>query len=169
MTKTRVIPVQPAMPLASAVRDELEKQVPLTQHRERVKTALSGEQSRIILVDSLDFGIRVVNAYAPEHLELHVRNIDAALSGVKNAGVIFIGSYTPVAVGDYIGGSNHVLPTGGTARFASGLSTQTFMRAQQVVTYDSGALQHIVAPLSALAEAEELPAHAESVQIRFEE
>ena len=161
--------VTDSMPLASAVLAELEKQVSLTQHSERVKTALSGEQSRIILVDSLDFGIRVVNAYAPEHLELHVRNVDAALSGVKNAGVIFIGPFTPVAVGDYIGGSNHVLPTGGTARFASGLSTQTFMRAQQVVTYDSEALQNVVEPLSALAKAEELPAHAESVQIRFED
>lgn len=155
--------------LAQAVQRELGQLVPLTTHANRVATALSGEQSRIILVDSIDDAITVSNAYAPEHLELHVRNVESTLAAVTNAGVIFVGAHTPVAVGDYIAGSNHVLPTGGTARYASGLGVRTFMRAQQVVTYSRDALAEVSAPLTTLAHAEDLPAHADSVNLRFEE
>lgn len=154
--------------LAARVQQELDDLVPATRHAARVAVALGGEQSRIILVDTLEAAIDVSNAYAPEHLELQVRSVESALAGITNAGVVFVGAETPVAVGDYIAGSNHVLPTGGTARFASGLGVRTFMRAQQVVTYSREALAEIAAPLTALANAEDLPAHAESVNLRVE-
>jgi len=155
--------------LAQSVIAAIAELVPKSKHAQRIAAALRGQQSRIILVDSLEAAARVSNAYAPEHLELHVRSVDAVLANIRSAGVIFIGSHTPVAVGDYIAGSNHVLPTGGTARFSSGLGVHTFLRAQQVVTYSSGALRSVAEPLVALATAEDLPAHAESVQIRFSE
>lgn len=155
--------------LAHAVVTELTALVTASQHTARIEKALRGAQSRIILVDNLDNAIQVSNAYAPEHLELQVRNVEAALNGITNAGVIFVGAYTPVAVGDYIAGSNHVLPTGGTARFSSGLGVHTFMRSQQVVTYSEDALREVSAPLTTLAHAEDLPAHAASVNLRFEE
>lgn len=155
--------------LVDAVLIELGKLVSESKHAVRIRKALAGKQSRVILVDNLEAAIAASNAYAPEHLELHVRNIEAALAGVTNAGVVFVGSHTPVAVGDYIAGSNHVLPTGGTARFASGLGVHTFMRAQQVVTYSEASLAEVAKPLTSLAEAEDLPAHAASVNLRFEE
>ena len=99
---------------------------------------------------------------------MQVRSVESALAGITNAGVVFVGADTPVALGDYIAGSNHVLPTGGTARFASGLGVRTFMRAQQVVAYSREALAEVAGPLTALANAEDLPAHAESVNLRVE-
>lgn len=155
--------------LAHAVVTELTALVAASQHTSRIEKALRGAQSRIILVDNLDSAIQVSNAYAPEHLELQVRNVEAALNGITNAGVIFVGAYSPVAVGDYIAGSNHVLPTGGTARFSSGLGVHTFMRSQQIVTYSEDALREVSAPLTTLAHAEDLPAHAASVNLRFED
>lgn len=155
--------------LVDAVLVELGALVSQSKHAARIRKALAGKQSRVILVDNLEAAIAVSNAYAPEHLELHVRNIEAAVAGITNAGVVFVGPHTPVAVGDYIAGSNHVLPTGGTARFASGLGVHTFMRAQQVVTYSEQALGEVAEALTALAHAEDLPAHAESVNLRFEE
>jgi histidinol dehydrogenase len=155
--------------LAHAVVTELTALVSASQHTSRIEKALRGAQSRIILVDNLDSAIHVSNAYAPEHLELQVRNIDFAVNAVTNAGVIFVGAHTPVAVGDYIAGSNHVLPTGGTARFSSGLGVHTFMRSQQVVTYSEDALREVSPALNTLAQAEALPAHAESVNLRFED
>lgn len=155
--------------LAHAVTTQLAGLVSASAHSSRIEKALRGGQSRIILVDNLDAAIHVSNAYAPEHLELQVRNIEAALAGITNAGVIFVGPHTPVAVGDYIAGSNHVLPTGGTARFASGLGVYTFRRAQQVVTYSEAALREVAPQLTAVALAEALPAHAASVNLRFEE
>lgn len=155
-------------PFADAVRNALEELAPLEKHAGRIKIALAGDQSRIILVDSLDAAVHVSNAYGPEHLEIQVRNVEHVLSQITSAGVVFVGSYTPVAVGDYIAGSNHVLPTGGTARFASGLGVHTFMKPQQVVTYSRDALAEVAEPLTVLAQAEDLPAHAESVNLRFE-
>lgn len=155
--------------LASAVQDALKDLIARSKHVERITAALGGQQSRIILVDSLEEAARVSNAYAPEHLELHVRSLETVLAHIRSAGVVFLGPHTPVAVGDYIAGSNHVLPTGGTARFASGLGVHTFLRAQQVVRYSSEALRAIAEQLDALAVAEDLPAHADSVHIRFAE
>lgn len=139
-----------------------------TQHAERVATALGGPQSAVILVDDLATAARVSDAYGPEHLEIQTRDDDAVLANISDAGAIFVGAYTPVSLGDYLAGSNHVLPTGGTARFASGLGAHTFLRPQQVISYDGAALAQVEQPLLALAAAEGLPAHGEAVSARFE-
>lgn len=151
---------------ADRVIAELEPLVSEQLHEARIRQSLSGAQSRLVLVDSLASAYRFSNLYAPEHLELHVRNVDVALECLTNAGVIFVGEHAPVAVGDYIAGSNHVLPTGGTARFSSGLNVLSFMRSQQVVRVSARGLQQLEEPLVTLAEAEQLPAHASSVTIR---
>lgn len=140
-----------------------------TRHAERVAVALNGPQSAIVLVDDMNMGARVSNAYGPEHLEIQTRDDAAVLAQITDAGAIFVGSYTPVSLGDYLAGSNHVLPTGGTARFASGLGAHTFLRPQQIITYDRNALAEVESPLLALADAEGLPAHGEAVSARFEE
>ncbi|WP_336991809.1 histidinol dehydrogenase [Leucobacter sp. VD1] len=139
-----------------------------TQHAERVATALGGPQSAVIFVDDLATAARVSDAYGPEHLEIQTRDDDAVLANISDAGAIFVGAYTPVSLGDYLAGSNHVLPTGGTARFASGLGAHTFLRPQQVISYDGAALAQVEQPLLALAAAEGLPAHGEAVSARFE-
>lgn len=139
-----------------------------TQHAERVATALGGPQSAVILVDDLATAARVSDAYGPEHLEIQTRDDEAVLANISDAGAIFVGAYTPVSLGDYLAGSNHVLPTGGTARFASGLGAHTFLRPQQVISYDGAALAQVEQPLLALAAAEGLPAHGEAVSARFE-
>lgn len=153
----------------SAVQQELNRRVPLTRHAERVRTALSGQQSGLILVDNLHEAARVSNAYAPEHLEIQTSDDQSVLAEIDNAGAIFLGSYTPVSLGDYLAGSNHVLPTGGTARYASGLGAHTFLRPQQVVEYERDALAESSGPLQVLAETEGLPAHSEAVAARFED
>lgn len=154
---------------AEAVTAELEDLATKTRHSERVRTALQGQQSAVILVDDLATAARVSNAYGPEHLEIQTRDDQAVLASVSDAGAIFLGSYTPVSLGDYLAGSNHVLPTGGTARFAAGLGAHTFLRPQQIVRYDRAALANTREMLIALAGAEGLPAHGEAVAIRFEE
>ncbi|KAM9862556.1 histidinol dehydrogenase [Leucobacter sp. BZR 635] len=148
---------------------EIAERAPRTQHAERVRVALSGPQSAVILVDDLDTAVRVSNAYGPEHLEIQTRDDDGVLTGITDAGAIFVGGYTPVSLGDYLAGSNHVLPTGGTARFAAGLGAHTFLRPQQIISYDRAALAATEAPLLALAGAEGLPAHGEAVSARFEQ
>lgn len=153
--------------LADAVTAELARQAARTPHRARVLEALGGPQSAVVLVADLAHGLAVVDAYAPEHLEVQTRDAAAVAERVRNAGAIFVGPWTPVPLGDYCAGSNHVLPTGGTARFASGLSTLTFLRPQQVVSYDRQALAATAAAVSALAHAEDLPAHAAAVAARF--
>jgi histidinol dehydrogenase len=155
-------------PLASSVELELERQVAETKHVERVTAALAGRQSGIVLVDDLDVGVQVVNAYAAEHLEIQTRDARARAAMVRNAGAIFIGAYAPVSLGDYCAGSNHVLPTGGCARHSSGLSVQSFLRGIHVVDYDEAALRDVAAQVSALADAEDLPAHGAAVRIRFD-
>ncbi len=152
---------------AASVLAEVGRRAPLTRHAERVRTALEGPQSAVILVDDLGMAARVSNAYGPEHLEIQTRDDEAVLEGIGDAGAIFLGGYTPVSLGDYLAGSNHVLPTGGTARFASGLGAHTFLRPQQIISYDRAALAEVEAPLLALAEAEGLPAHGEAVSARF--
>jgi histidinol dehydrogenase len=158
-----------SMELASRVEAALVRQVANTQHVERVTSALGGEQSAILVVEGLDQAVWLVNALAAEHLEIMVEDPDAVLRDVRHAGAIFIGDYTPVSAGDYLAGSNHVLPTAGGARFSSGLSPLTFLRSQQVVEYDKGALRHIAPSIVALARAENLPAHGDAVTARFPE
>jgi histidinol dehydrogenase len=153
--------------LADAVDAEVETQVAATKHSERVSTALTGRQSAIVLVDDLDAGLRVVDAYAAEHLEIHTRDARSVAMRVRNAGAIFIGPWAPVSLGDYCAGSNHVLPTGGCACHSSGLSVQTFLRGIHLVEYDRRALDEVAHHVEVLAHAEDLPAHAAAVRIRF--
>lgn len=152
--------------LADAVGAALPAQVAATEHSERITTALGGPQSGIVLVDDLDAAVRVVDAYAPEHLEVQTRDAEGVAARVRNAGAVFVGPWTPVPLGDYLAGSNHVLPTGGTARFSSGLNVTQFLRSQQVVRYDAPALAGLSDPLDALARAEDLPAHGAAVLVR---
>ncbi|GAA1631434.1 histidinol dehydrogenase [Leucobacter chromiireducens] len=161
--------VTDSMEFAARVQAEVAARAPRTAHADRVATALAGPQSAVILVDSLADAVRVSNAYGPEHLEIQTRDDEGVLAGIADAGAIFVGGFTPVSLGDYLAGSNHVLPTGGTARFASGLGAHTFLRPQQIVSYDRAALARAEAPLLALAGAEGLPAHGEAVSTRFEE
>ncbi|HXU97050.1 MAG TPA: histidinol dehydrogenase [Jiangellaceae bacterium] len=153
--------------LADAVEDELEALVAATKHVDRVRAALAGQQSGVVLVDDVDQGLRVVDAYAAEHLEIQTRDAAAIARQVRNAGAVFVGPWAPVSLGDYCAGSNHVLPTGGCARHSSGLSVQSFLRGIHVVEYDRPALQEAAGHIEALAAAEDLPAHAAAVRARF--
>ncbi|AZG43760.1 histidinol dehydrogenase [Gordonia insulae] len=153
--------------LADAVDAALEVQVSATKHRERVTTALTGKQSGIVLVDDLEAGLAVVDAYAAEHLEIQTRDAAAVADRVHNAGAIFVGPYAPVSLGDYCAGSNHVLPTSGSARFASGLSVQTFLKGVHVIDYDESALRDVADRVVTLADAEDLPGHGDAVKQRF--
>jgi len=153
--------------LVDSVEVELAGQVAATKHTERITAALTGEQSAAVLVDDLDAALRVVDAYAAEHLEIQTRDARAVAERVRSAGAIFIGPWSPVSLGDYCAGSNHVLPTGGCARHGSGLSVQTFLRGVQVIEYAQDALHDVTPHVVALAEAEDLPAHGQAVTIRF--
>lgn len=153
--------------LAERVAAEVATQAVSTRHADRVAAALAGEQSAIVLVDDRAMAVEFSNAYAPEHLELHLEDADAAASAFTSAGAIFVGDQTPVSLGDYMAGSNHVLPTGGQARYAPGLGAYTFLRPQQVIRYDHAALAGVRAGVVALANTEILPAHGEAVEVRF--
>ena len=152
--------------LADAVATVVERRAAATKHSERVAEALGGRQSAIVLVDDLDAGLRVVDAYAAEHLEVITADAPAVARRVRNAGAIFVGPYSPVSLGDYVAGSNHVLPTGGSASHSSGLSVQSFLRGIHVVEYGQEALAEVGRHVVALAEAEDLPAHGEAVTAR---
>jgi histidinol dehydrogenase len=154
--------------LAARVEEALERRVAQTKHTERVGTALRGRQSGTVLVDDLDAGLDVVNAYAAEHLEVQTRDAAAVAARVRNAGAVFVGPWAPVSLGDYAAGSNHVLPTGGCACHSSGLSVQSFLRGIHVVTYDEQALREVAHHVVTLAQAEDLPAHGEAVSARFD-
>jgi histidinol dehydrogenase len=145
---------------------ELGRQVASTQHIDRVKAALAG-QSAYVLVDDIDAGIRVVDAWAAEHLEVVTRDAPAVAERIRNAGAIFVGPWSPVSLGDYLAGSNHVLPTGGTARFTGGLSVQAFQRMIHVVDYDRAALAEVAPLIDALGGAEDLAAHVAAVRARI--
>jgi histidinol dehydrogenase len=160
--------VTPNLALADATDTELAAQLQTTVHRERVAAALGGPQSAIILVDDLDAGVKVVNAYAAEHLEIQTADAPRVASQIRSAGAIFVGPYSPVSLGDYCAGSNHVLPTAGNARHSSGLSVQTFLRGIHVVDYTEAALKDVSGHVITLAKAEDLPAHGEAVRRRFE-
>ncbi len=153
--------------LADAVDKELVNRVAATKHTERVAEALAGKQSGVILVSTVDDGLRVVDAYAAEHLEIQTADARAVAARVRNAGAIFVGAYAPVSLGDYCAGSNHVLPTGGFARHSSGLSVQSFLKGIHVVDYTEDALREVAGRVVALADAEDLPAHGEAVTARF--
>jgi len=152
--------------LADAVAAELPGQVAATKHAERISAALGGQQSAIVVVRDLEQGLAVVDAYAAEHLEIQTRDAAEVAARVHNAGAVFVGPWAPVSLGDYVAGSNHVLPTGGCAVHSSGLSVQTFLRGIHVVTYDEDALRGSAAHVVALAHAEDLPAHAAAVTLR---
>ncbi|MEB8340359.1 histidinol dehydrogenase [Streptomyces endophyticus] len=155
--------------LAAAVERELEPQVAATKHIEdRIVPALKGQQSAIVLVDSLDDGLKVVDAYGAEHLEIQTADASAVAQRVKNAGAIFVGPWAPVSLGDYAAGSNHVLPTGGCACHSSGLSVQSFLRGIHIVDYTKDALAEVASTVVTLADAEDLPAHGAAIKARFE-
>jgi histidinol dehydrogenase len=161
--------VTPSVALADAVDEELALRVPLTKHAERISTALTGRQSGTVLVDDVEAGLVVVDAYAAEHLEIQTADASAVAARVRNAGAIFVGPYSPVSLGDYIAGSNHVLPTGGCAHFASGLGVMSFVKSVQVIEYTAEALRDVLRPLVTLADAEDLPAHGEAAEVRFDD
>ncbi|MDF2919775.1 MAG: histidinol dehydrogenase [Microbacterium sp.] len=152
--------------LAAAVAERVSVRAAATRHADRVAIALDGPQSAIVLVDDIPAAAAFSNAYAPEHLELHLR--DPRPDEYVNAGAVFVGSHTPVSLGDYLAGSNHVLPTGGQARYAAGLGAATFLRSQQVITYDREALRAVHDGILALSDSEQLPAHGEAVSARFD-
>jgi histidinol dehydrogenase len=160
--------VTDSLRLADEVDNELDKQVAATRHVERVRTALSGEQSGIVLVDDISQGLAVINAYAAEHTEIHTAEAAADAAKVRNAGAVFVGPWAPVSLGDYCAGSNHVLPTAGCACHSSGLSVRSFLRSVHVIEYSRDALTEVAGHVVTLAEAEDLPAHGAAVNVRFE-
>jgi histidinol dehydrogenase len=153
--------------LADRVAVELEAQVLATKHTERIQTSLAGRQSGVVLVDDLDQGVDVANAYAAEHLEIHTAGAAAVAARIRNAGAIFVGPHAPVSLGDYCAGSNHVLPTGGCACHSSGLSVRAFTKSVHVVDYSRDALAEVADHVVTLAEAEDLPGHGNAVRVRF--
>lgn len=160
--------VTDAPELAVHVAAELESRVARTKHADRVRVALGGRQSALVLVDDAEAAAAFVDAFAPEHLEIHTTDPDATLARIHNAGAIFLGSQAPVSLGDYLAGSNHVLPTAGQARFSAALSAMTFLRPQQIVRYDREALRAVADRIRAFSDAEDLPAHGDAVAARFE-
>ncbi|MDT0309204.1 histidinol dehydrogenase [Streptomyces sp. DSM 44917] len=159
--------VTPEPALVDAVEAELRVQAAAAKHHERITAALTGRQSGAVLVDDLDHGLAVTDAYAPEHLEILTADAPALAARVRNAGAVFVGPWAPVSLGDYAAGSNHVLPTGGCACHSSGLSVQSFLRGIHVVDYDREALAGVADHVVTLAEAEDLPAHGTAVSVRF--
>lgn len=153
--------------LVDAVTVELERQVLATKHTERIRTALAGQQSGVVLVEDLDQGVDVANAYAAEHLEIQTADATAVAARIRNAGAIFVGPHAPVSLGDYCAGSNHVLPTGGCACHSSGLSVRAFTKSVHVVDYSRDALAEVADHVVTLAEAEDLPGHGAAVRVRF--
>ncbi|AWL37888.1 MULTISPECIES: histidinol dehydrogenase [unclassified Streptomyces] len=154
--------------LAAATEAELAPQVAASKHvTDRIAPALAGRQSAIVLVDGVEDGLKVVDAYAAEHLEIQTADAAAVADRVRNAGAVFVGPYAPVSLGDYCAGSNHVLPTGGCACHSSGLSVQSFLRGIHVVDYTRDALADVAHHVVALAEAEDLPAHGAAIKARF--
>lgn len=153
--------------IAAKTQESLNRRVPRTKHAERVATSLTGRQSGIILTDGLDQSIDAANAYAAEHLEIQTADADTVVGRIRNAGAIFRGPYSPVPLGDYMSGSNHVLPTSGTARFAAGLGVHTFMKPVEVIEYDEEGLKALAARINTFAVSEDLPGHGECVLTRF--
>lgn len=164
-----VVLVTTSMQLAKAVLDELPAIVGATHHTERVRVALAGQQSAIVVVDDLAAAVFFANEYATEHLEIVTADNQLTLSQITNAGAIFLGDYSPVSLGDYMAGSNHVLPTGQQAKFGAGLGVHSFLRPQQIIDYNLEGLTSIGALVVEFAEAEGLPAHGEAISARLED
>ena len=154
--------------LIDEVQKELVTRVARTKHSERITEALTGIQSACVLVDSTEHAIDVANAYAAEHLEIQTKNSEKDAQKIRNAGAVFIGRFSPVSLGDYSAGSNHVLPTGGCACHSSGLSVQTFLRGLHFIEYNEGAFTQILPTVITLANSEDLPAHGEAMSVRLE-
>lgn len=161
--------ITPSEEFARAVDREVEERYGVTLNADRVAQALKGEQSGIVLVDDLDHAILVANAYAAEHLEIHTKDDTYVSSKIRNAGAVFVGEHSPVPLGDYAAGSNHVLPTSGSAAYASGLSTYTFLKPMHFVEYTKQGLENIGQTIITLADAERLPAHGEAIKARLED
>jgi len=161
--------VTTSVELADAVAAELNVRVAATKHSDRIREALGGVQSAIVLVDSIDQGLDVVNAYAAEHLEIQTAHARADSLKVRNAGAVFVGRFSPVSLGDYSAGSNHVLPTGGCACHSSGLSVQSFLRGLHFIEYNQSAFAELVPTVVTLANSEDLPAHGEAMLVRMEQ
>lgn len=153
--------------LADDVEAELEKQVAATAHGERIAASLGGQQSAIVLVDDVDQALDVVNAYASEHTEIQTRDAAAVAARVRNSGAVFVGSWSPVALGDYCAGSNHVLPTAGCACHSSGLGVHSFLKRMHQVEYTREALAEVADHVVTMAGAEDLPGHGAGVSTRF--
>ena len=160
--------VTDSIELANSVEQELKVRVANTKHSERIATALSSQQSAIVLVENIQQGLQVVNAYAAEHLEIQTKNAQLDAAQIRNAGAVFVGRFSPVSLGDYAAGSNHVLPTGGCACHSSGLSVQSFLRGIHFVEYSQESFKNIANTVVTLANAEDLPAHGEAITVRFE-
>ena len=154
--------------LIDEVQKELSLRVPRTKHSARIQEALTGIQSAFVLVDSTEHAIEVANAYAAEHLEIQTKNSAKDAELIRNAGAVFIGRFSPVSLGDYSAGSNHVLPTGGCACHSSGLSVQTFLRGLHFIEYNESAFSDIAPTVITLANSEDLPAHGEAMSARLE-
>lgn len=154
--------------LIDLVQKELDVQLASTANQQRVTQSLSGEQSALVLTDSLHTSIAIANEYATEHLEIQVADNQKVLQQISNAGAIFLGPYSPVSLGDYLAGSNHVLPTSEQAKFGPGLGVHTFLRPQQIIEYSESALRQVSEPLQTFAKAEGLPAHGDASRIRFD-
>lgn len=156
---------------SEALADEVDRLLPdmvaATRHADRVRAALTGQQSATVMVPSIDHAVLVANAYGAEHLEIQVRDARAVATHIRNAGAVFVGPFSPVSLGDYCAGSNHVLPTSGGARYASALGTTTFLKSVQVVEYNEAALRGTAEAIAALTDAENLPAHGEAVTVRL--
>nr|WP_246836338.1 histidinol dehydrogenase [Nesterenkonia sp. NBAIMH1] len=159
--------VTPSESLAQRVIEHVETRAAVTKHAERVRSSLTGSQSAVLVVDDLDAAIAVANAYGAEHLEIMTGDDARVAERITEAGAIFVGPYTPVSLGDYCAGSNHILPTGGAARYSSGLNVTAFMRSQQVVHYGREGLGMVSAHVRRLADEEGLPAHGDAVDARF--
>ena len=153
--------------LAEAVDSALDDQIGSAKHADRIRTALEGQQSATVLVRDVSQAVEVANGYAAEHLEIHTAGATDVAARIVNAGAVFVGSHTPVSLGDYAAGSNHVLPTAGCACHSSGLSVRAFCKNMHVVTYDEAALREVGDHVVTLAEAENLPSHGAAVSIRM--
>ena len=159
--------VSPSRQLLDRVQTSVTRQLANTKNSDRATVALDGDQSALVLVDSLDSAIEVANHYATEHLELQTSDNEAVLSKISNAGAVFMGDYSPVSLGDYLAGSNHVLPTGEQAKFGPGLGVHTFLRPQQIVRYGKSGLEKVTEALDLLSQTEGLPAHGQAARVRF--
>jgi histidinol dehydrogenase len=160
--------VTDSIELIEKVRSEIEIQVATSANKSRILEALAGQQSALVLVSSLETAVQVANFYATEHLSIQTSQNSALLRDISNAGAVFLGGYSPVSLGDYLAGSNHVLPTGGQAKFGSGLGVHTFLRAQQVIEYSETALSEVANNVVSIANSEGLEAHGEAIKIRFQ-